>query len=146
MATTKNKHKWSINIWKDVQSYKSHQRSQIKLSWANILLYQFGKNLRSLMISSASEDEHHKHFYSVDTNIHKYNHSENFVHALVKINMCNSYDSNFTLKYSLWGIFCPCAPDEMNLKIMNQPQVRMSENLRWVKVSKNTYNMKFKNT
>lgn len=61
---------------------------QIKLSWANILLYQFGKNLRSLMISSASEDkEQQKYFHSVDGNIDQYNHSENFVHVLVKINV-----------------------------------------------------------
>lgn len=40
------------------------------------------------MISSASEDkEQQKYFYSVDGNIDQYNHSENFVHVLVKINV-----------------------------------------------------------
>ena len=38
-----------------------------------------------------------KHFYFASGSIHHHNNLENFVHILVKLNMCNSNDSEVSL-------------------------------------------------
>lgn len=65
------------------------------------------------MISSAREDKgQQKLFDAASGNTYLHNYFANFVHILVKLNMYNYCDCNFTLKSIPWGNFCPGAPEE----------------------------------